>query len=194
MALRARDLGVRALERVGRLRLVVVVEVEDLLGRLPVDLGVAAVALEHLLPLEVVRLIVLVARAAHARLAEEQAQALLVLARVAVLALGRGVLAVQLELGPLVVVRAECVLSAERGPAHEVEAAALVVEVAVPALLAGDLHRRMQALARDDLRLLIGVIVAAQALVVGQLFTVGMALRAVVLPFQLRVRLRERTR
>src|SRR5215208_747332 len=95
MALGTRDVVVGADQRHAGVALVVVVEVHRRLGRLPHALAVAALAREHVLALEAVRLVVLVARAARAIGAHVRAQALLVLGLVTVGARGSRVLALE---------------------------------------------------------------------------------------------------
>jgi hypothetical protein len=173
-----------------------VVELEDLLLRLPHALAVAALARQHLLALELVRLILLVAalRAAQPIRAHVHPEALGLVARgVALRAVGARVLAVERPAGELVI---EGLLAAlDRGPAHEIEAAVLVLLVADLALLALDQRRRVEALAGRDPRAQVLVIVTAEALVVRQIArAVDVAVVALVLRVERGVARRERAR
>ena len=95
VALAAGQILVPAVGRHGGVALVVVIELERVAPRLPGALAVAALARQHLAPLELVRLVVLVAAAAQLVLAEVGAQALAVLVLVALDALDLGVFAAE---------------------------------------------------------------------------------------------------
>src|SRR5207245_9327832 len=95
---------------------------------------------------------------AHVRL-----EALRVALLVAVGAVGRRVLAVELPAGLIVIER---LLAADRLPAHDVVAAVLVLVVAGLARLVADLGAGMEPLAGANAIAEVIVIVAAQALVV----------------------------
>ncbi len=140
VALAARDVGVASELWHARVFAIVVIELHRALLRLPHGLGVAAVAAQQILLLELVRLIVAVTarRTAQRVRPHERLQALLVLRLVAIVAVDRGVLAVELPPGEIVV---EAGLAAGlRLPAHDVERSLLVL--AVTGLAALRLHRR----------------------------------------------------
>jgi hypothetical protein len=103
------------------------------------------------------------------------------------------VLALQLPAGQVVI---EALLAAlDRRPAHQIEAAALVLLVADLALLPGDEGRRVEALVRGDLRAEVLVVVAAEALRVRDVArAVDVAVVAVVRVVERPVARRERAR
>ena len=160
VTLAARDVGVVALERHGRVARRVVIELLVALLRRPRGVEVAAIAAQQRRPQRAVGL-VLVAAAAGVVGAEVRAQALAVGALVAVVARHRGVLARELPAGQPVIERLG---AADRAPAHQIEAAAAVLLVAQLAVAAGGLGRGVEALAGVDARLQVAVIVTAQAL------------------------------
>ncbi len=165
VALRARDIDVRALDRHRGLRLVIVIELELGLRWLPRARGVAVAALLVNLADRAVLGVLRVAAAARLVRVEIGPQPLRLVARgVAGLALGGGVLALECEGRELVIERLRAV---DRGPAHEVEVAAAVLLVAQLARTALDLDRDVEAFAAIDLGLEIRVIMTAEALVGG---------------------------
>src|ERR1043166_4082230 len=192
VALGARHVLVLAEQRHPGVLAVVVVELHRL-GRLPHALAVAALALRDVLAHHLVRLILGVAAAAAAVGAHEGLEALLVLGLVAVVAVGRRVLALELPAGQLVI---EALLAAlDRRPAHDVVVAGLVLVMARLALLALDHRRGVEALARRDPRAEVLVVVALEALVVRQLLAVAdVAVVAAVLLIERAVARAERSR
>jgi len=195
VTLAARDVLVAAEQRHRGVLAVVVVELllRGRLRRLPHALAVAALAREHVLALELVRLIVVVTarRTAQAIRSHVRLQAGLVLRLVTVGAVGLRVLAVERPATEVVVER--LLTTGHRLPAHDVVGLALVVEVAGLALLAFDRRRRVIALAGRDTRLQVIVVVTVEALVVRDFFAaVDVAVVAVILGVEARMALRER--
>ena len=192
VALHAGEVAVGSEDRHPRVLAIVVVELEALLRRLPHTLAVAALAGEHVLALELVRLIARVATARPAQLvsAHVRLEALLVARLVALRAVGVAVLALERPARRVVV---EVLLAAlEVRPAHQVVRRALVLLVARLALLAGDGRGGVEALLGVDALLQIIVIVAAEALVARHLArAVDVALVAVGLVVERGVALRE---
>lgn len=93
-------------------------------------------------------------------------QALFVLALVAIRAVGRRVLAIELPAGEVMV---KCLLPpGDEFPTHQIESATFVLDVARFALLAFDQIRGVEPLFGSDPRAQIIVIVAVEALLLGQ--------------------------
>jgi hypothetical protein len=137
------------------------IELEARLLRLPLRLGVAALAAQVDRADLAVRLVLVVAARARALGVEVRAQALLVDRLVATGAVGDGVLAAQLPAGELVIERLR---PADRAPAHEIEAAAAMLLVAHLARPVLHPRRGVKAFAGVDPLLEVLVIVAREAL------------------------------
>src|SRR5213078_3690831 len=156
----ARDVGVAADERHRGLVPVVVIELEPRLLRLPLRLAVAALAAQVDRADLAVRLILGVAARTRAIGVEVRAQALLVERLVTGGAVGDRVLAPELPARELVIERPG---PTDRGPAHQIEAAAAVLLVAYLARPVHDPGRRVEALVGVDPPLEVLVVVAGQA-------------------------------
>ena len=192
MALRARDVRVRPLEWHRRHRLVVVIEVERRLLRLPQARRVATIALLVAGTQLTVLVVLRVARPAGLLGIDVDAQALGFVGRgVALRAVGLRVFSIERKPRELVI---EALRTVDRGPSHEVEVATAVLLMTQLARTSLDLRRDVEAFVVIDLLLEIGVLVTTEALVRADRLVGLVARRAVVLRVERRVTLGELAR
>ncbi len=163
-----------------RVALLVVVEVESRLRRLPGNLRMAALALHKRLAIKAVGLIALVAASTELVFAKVEATTCLVLLLVAILALKDLVFVAKRPACQFVI--EALFLALDRSPTHHVEASALVIEVAVLAVLPPHFGGGVVALAGSNSLFQIVVVVTVEALVaVDALAVVDVAIVAAIL-------------